>query len=313
MMKILQTLLMVLVLLSTTLVLADPPKLINYQGKLTDANGEPITNTTVRVAFRIYDAATGGTLVWGVQTFDNVPVVQGHFNVILGGGQPIEPSDLAGDRFLGIIIDGGTEITPRQQLLSAPYALVAGAADTASVAETVQGNNLFVKNTGDVGIGTTSPGTKLEVNFIVPDVDKGQGILLKNTGEGAASVIIKTESLSTTNRPQSAVSFRYLSPEGDRVWIMGVGGGSTGDFKISKDLTDIHNGSNPASLILRDSGELWTRNMDDRVGSATTVNILEDAAAFCPAREYVCGVYGEVDAGSTGSKMNPTKLKCCKF
>jgi len=80
--------------------------------------------------------------------------VEGRFNVILGD-DGIADALAKGECYLGIRVDGGAEITPRQKILSAPYALVAN---------TVQGPNLHVNpNNGRVGIGTTNPTAKLDV------------------------------------------------------------------------------------------------------------------------------------------------------
>ncbi|MCX8497362.1 MAG: hypothetical protein ORN51_14365 [Akkermansiaceae bacterium] len=53
---------------------AQVPSLINYQGRLTDATGEPVTGSKT-FAISIYDAATGGTLLYtesiGAVTLDS--------------------------------------------------------------------------------------------------------------------------------------------------------------------------------------------------------------------------------------------------
>ena len=62
------------------------PSLISYQGKLTDATGNPLLNGTYGVAVRLWskkdNAQPGNTLVWG-QDY-SVAVQNGIFNVILG-------------------------------------------------------------------------------------------------------------------------------------------------------------------------------------------------------------------------------------
>ncbi len=60
------------------------PELINYQGKLTDAQGQPLATGEYGLEFGIYAAANAGTAIW-TEPHTNVPVVRGHFNVILGG------------------------------------------------------------------------------------------------------------------------------------------------------------------------------------------------------------------------------------
>lgn len=108
---------------------ASVPPLINYQGMLTDAQGQPVVSGTNKLTFNIYDAVIGGNLVWGPQVFDSVPVINGMFNVILGttdtGGRSILDAFDADSRFLGIIIESGSEISPRQQILSTPYSIQA--------------------------------------------------------------------------------------------------------------------------------------------------------------------------------------------
>lgn len=111
------------------------PPLINYQGALTDSQGKGLTGTK-KLEFNICDATTVGNKVWGPQVFDNVPIINGHFNVILGTtddeGRSITDAFSEGTRFLGIkVTDAGgslagvSEITPRQQILSTPYAIKA--------------------------------------------------------------------------------------------------------------------------------------------------------------------------------------------
>lgn len=117
---------------------ADPsvPPLVNYQGLLTDDNGAPIPDGMKTLEFNLYDAPLVGNKVWGPQVFDNVPIVNGRFNIILGTtdqlGRSISDAFGAGDRYLGFKIgnvgqdfakDNVAEISPRQQILAAPFAL----------------------------------------------------------------------------------------------------------------------------------------------------------------------------------------------
>ncbi len=140
------------------------PPLINYQGMLTDADSNPMIGTK-KLEFNIYDAATGGTKIWGPQIFNTVPLINGKFNVILGTtdttGRSIVEAFGAKDRYLGIKVDTSAELVPRQQVLSAPYAIQAVHAD---VAKTVRGADLYVDSeSGNIGIGTTNPEEKLEI------------------------------------------------------------------------------------------------------------------------------------------------------
>ncbi len=124
---------------------ANIPKAVNYQGKLTDASGNPLPNGTYGIAIRLWDkkssAEPTNTLIWGAEY--NVTVLNGAFNIILGsGGTPLTNAavnDIGfafgdSERYFGITVTKGTnglaipnasEIVPRQQVLSVPNALMA--------------------------------------------------------------------------------------------------------------------------------------------------------------------------------------------
>ncbi len=111
------------------------PPLMNYQGKLTDGAGADLGGTH-DLTFNIYadPVASGGeTPVWGPQVFTGVTLVGGRFNVILStdtGDRSIAAAFGDAERFLGVQVDEGAEVSPRQQILSAPYALKAEVAAT---------------------------------------------------------------------------------------------------------------------------------------------------------------------------------------
>jgi hypothetical protein len=95
------------------------PKLISYQGVLNDSSGNPVDDT-VEMTFRIYDASTGGNLLWNET--QNVSVSDGIFNVELGAIQAIPASALLSDT-LYLSIQAGTdaEMTPRQRITAGAY------------------------------------------------------------------------------------------------------------------------------------------------------------------------------------------------
>jgi hypothetical protein len=65
------------------LALAEIPQVMGYQGRVTDNSGVPVADGSYTMKFRIYDAATGGSLLWDSGTH-SVPVADGIFNVMLG-------------------------------------------------------------------------------------------------------------------------------------------------------------------------------------------------------------------------------------
>ena len=115
------------------------PQVLQYQGRLTDAAGEPLT-APVTVVFSLYAEEDGGDVLWS-QTFTNLALDHGRFNVLLGGEDaPFTPQLLeviqdGDDLFLGIKVGADPEMSPRQAIASVAYGLHAAAADTAGYAE----------------------------------------------------------------------------------------------------------------------------------------------------------------------------------
>jgi microcystin-dependent protein len=115
------------------------PKLINYQGKLTNAEGLALQNGNYEVRFTLWDVASGGNLVWGENR--SITLIGGVFNVALGGagatgvpGAPVLDISYAfgsAQRYLQTTIVSGPTITqeqtlaPRQQMVSVPFAVEA--------------------------------------------------------------------------------------------------------------------------------------------------------------------------------------------
>ena len=131
------------------------PPLVNYQGKLTKADGTALDPGGYKLVFNIYDKSMptpGEKKVWGPLTINNVPVVGGFFNVLLGdddSGNSIQTAFSGSGRYLGITVGNSSqEISPRQQILSTPYAFQAGQAEKATEAvhavdsDTVRGKDV---------------------------------------------------------------------------------------------------------------------------------------------------------------------------
>ena len=128
----------VIMLISVSAV-AEVPHLINYQGYLTDAAGDPVADGPYLINFKIYGSEMGTDSLWW-SGYQSIQVTNGLFDYQLGSNTPI-PADFFGpgsDPFLGIIVDTDPEITPRTSLVSVAFAFYAGYSDTASVASISQ-------------------------------------------------------------------------------------------------------------------------------------------------------------------------------
>jgi hypothetical protein len=110
------------------------PQVLQYQGRLTDAAGQPLTEPA-DVTFSLYDEADSEEPLW-TQTFEQLPLDNGRFSVLLGGDDaPFTPElvaalDEGADLFLGLQVGEDPEMTPRQQIASVAYALRADHAAT---------------------------------------------------------------------------------------------------------------------------------------------------------------------------------------
>jgi hypothetical protein len=95
------------------------PKLIHYQGKLTDLDGVPITGTR-NMVFRLYV----GTSQFWTET-RSVSVSEGIFNVLLGAENPVSAIPESDPCSLEIVVEG-VPIVPKVRLVSVPFAYNAG-------------------------------------------------------------------------------------------------------------------------------------------------------------------------------------------
>jgi len=143
------------------------PYSFNYQGVLRGGSGDLLGSVQKTVEFRLFDSATGGTPLWG-RTYAVLLDTNGLFNVELSDAgahldsEPLVPTQKnlnlviasGSTLYLGLTVNGAAEIAPRQQLLSVPFAMMAGNVSKASGNLTVSGS-LTVLN----GVEVTDPGT----------------------------------------------------------------------------------------------------------------------------------------------------------
>ena len=129
------------------------PNTISYQGKITDASGNPVgagTPVNRTVIFRVWDSPSATTAVNRLYSEQqNVTISEGEFSVLIGTGTPVDGETgnafttfssavFAGaTRYLGITVDDGDlnltndpESSPRQQIVSTVFALRAQTAES---------------------------------------------------------------------------------------------------------------------------------------------------------------------------------------
>ncbi len=126
----------ILIVLSTITAFAAIPPMVNYQGKLTKADGTLLADGTYSMTFAIYNVPTAGLPLWW-ETNTSVQVKKGLFSVLLGSVIHL-PDNIfdSTDRYFGVKVGEDAEMTPRQQIASVPFAFRAGSAANADSATT---------------------------------------------------------------------------------------------------------------------------------------------------------------------------------
>jgi hypothetical protein len=108
------------------------PRLMKFSGVLQDTAGKPLTGT-VDVTFSLYNTEAGGNPLW-YETQSVEADELGRYTALLGAmhanGLPIDLFTSGEVRWLGIQVGTEAEQQPRVLLVSVPYALKAGDAET---------------------------------------------------------------------------------------------------------------------------------------------------------------------------------------
>ncbi len=176
------------------------PHIVNFSGSLSGADSKP-SSGLVGVTFSLYKDSEGGAPLW-IETQNVQADKTGHYSVTLGStssqGLPPELFVSGEARWLGVQPQGKAE-QPRVLLMSVPYALkaldaqtlggrpasaflaaagVKGSTPAGAVtgsgtknfiprwtsASQIGNSNIFENGSGQVGIATSSPAAKLDVN-----------------------------------------------------------------------------------------------------------------------------------------------------
>jgi hypothetical protein len=122
---------------------------LSVQGVLRNSDGTAVPDGTKNITFKLYKEPSAGTAIWTeTQSLD---INGGIYNAVLGSKTAFDNVGFDATYYLGVSVGGGTELTPRAQLTTAPYAL-----------SLIGSSNVF-PSAGRVGVGEASPGTKLHV------------------------------------------------------------------------------------------------------------------------------------------------------
>ena len=251
------------------------PGTMNYQGRLVGPTGSAYADATYTFDIRLYTVANGGTPLWG-GTYSSY-VKDGYFNIMLGaqGGAALAgtsythtdlwkalwPDSANGavadplylgvtpwQNGLGVLVDPAsrTELSPRQTLMTAPYAFRAQTAEYANqaggnfavggsitAANITTANNLLntvgtIANVG--GADGNTAANSVNINAKGVDIDAGTDDLALSSADridiAAAGVI--------SIKPQSSLD---LESENGSTYLKGKSGvhlsSSTGSITLN--------------------------------------------------------------------------------
>jgi hypothetical protein len=157
---------------------AQVPAMLPVQGFLTDTAGVPVEGSTM-LTFALYDAETGGTMLYTED--QSLTLTAGRFSGAIGNAGTLDVSTFrdVNDVWVGITIEGGTEL-PRFELGTVPYAAYAEYAGEASTLADIPGctsgqvlqwngtawvcATVTMGGSVSAGTGLTLTGTTLSIN-----------------------------------------------------------------------------------------------------------------------------------------------------
>lgn len=217
------------------------PGLINYQGQLTDVLGQPSTpDGQYGIEFRIWSEADGGSLLWGGRM--TVPVTAGAFNVLLGsGGDPVAeetahqslheaiaagPGAYLETTIVSVPSGPATGMTPirllpRQQLVSAPFAIKAETAEVAGkLSSPINKREMTIHVHADRSKEWVQIGSEL---VIVPEVGRPIWVMLTSTNNASGEIGLEQPSGPTYSGdpgwgPTMAVEIRILRNNSEAIF-----------------------------------------------------------------------------------------------
>jgi hypothetical protein len=202
-----------LVLVLQSLLLAEAPQEIHYQGKLTGTDGTPVSNGSYALTFRICgdNPGSGSCLSLWETTLPTVSVNAGVFSVTLTG-LPASVFQGGVDRWLELTY-GGSTFMPRQKLVAAPYAL--------AVATDSVGNDELKSNSvnsakivnNSIKNEDLSPTAGIQATKIDFSPGVAVGTLLSGDEKLAVSGDVRLEGLLTVGVGGTAIK-KFISAEG---------------------------------------------------------------------------------------------------
>jgi hypothetical protein len=233
-----------------------------YQGQLEEG-GIPADGVDYDFRFRLFDDPEAGAQVGSALFFNDETVENGLFTLELDFGAAVFNGNALWLE-VGVkreFMEPFTVLSPRQPLNATPYALYALDGPFVSGFWDASGSDIHNTNTGKVGVGTSSPDTKLHVEG-GSDVEPDQGgYLVLGPIDGGNLAFDNNEIMA---RSAGGTSRLYLNNGGGDVVVGGATGGNLGIGAVPEGLLHVTRPDDPdIPAILLDRGGGYTRRQID--------------------------------------------------
>jgi hypothetical protein len=128
---------------------ADPQSRITIQGILEDGSSNSINDGLHEITFSIYSAEAGGESLWSETHTLNIQ--KGVFSASIGKDVDLD-IDFSQQLWVGIIIDGADELSPRIQLTTSLYSMYAFTiADNSVNSNKIENSSIAAEDMGQMG------------------------------------------------------------------------------------------------------------------------------------------------------------------
>jgi len=177
--------------------MAQIPRVINYQGMLLDSGEQPVPEGDYKITFNLYD--DGNNLLWS-EVHNNVYIGGGMFHVLLGTINPLNiPFNIP--YFLGIQVENDPELQPRMKMTSAAYSFNADNVGGIPASTTPEPNTLYPLGSDGKFPASVLPEGSSGGNFLrknAPDTTTGSSsvdmLRIENTGSGRGLTVMSANS-----------------------------------------------------------------------------------------------------------------------
>ena len=186
---------------------AQVPERMHYQGQLTLANGDLVEcadpapcSQPIALTFRIYSDPVADALLWEEDHL-GVVVLGGTFNVTLGSSVPLTPDLLEGPAFLGVEVNGNEELQPRQELVSAAFAMRCHEALNAASLGGVPANGFLTADAVNDAIDASTTSLQEQIEALNTKVLELEELLSQGEGggEGPAEPTVLVNEVHTSD------------------------------------------------------------------------------------------------------------------